>query len=146
MGRLSAVLIDTHVLAWSLVDPGRIPALARGRLEGEAQVYVPPCSLHEIALKVRKGAWEAMAPHVGRLDALCAVQGFQAAPYTFQMALLAGSLDWAHRDPFDRMIAATAIGLGCPVVSKDVSFDDLAGFPGWRGRIWDAPPDDPSRV
>lgn len=136
---MTVVLIDTHVLAWSLIEPDLIEKQARSVLEGGATIYVPPCALHEIALKVRKGAWDQMAPHAGRLDALCAVQGFQPAPYTFRMAMLAGSLDWAHRDPFDRMIAATAIEMTAPLVSKDTAFNGLEGFDRWLGRIWDAP-------
>lgn len=132
---MTAILIDTHILAWSLVDPDVIPQKARALLESGAMVYVPPCSLHEIALKVRKGAWDAMAPHAGRLDALCAVQGFHPAPYTFRMGILAGSLDWEHRDPFDRMIAATAIEMGIPLISIDPAFDDLKGTDRWMGRI-----------
>lgn len=132
---MTAILIDTHILAWSLVDPDVIPPKARAILESGAMVYVPPCSLHEIALKVRKGAWDAMAPHAGRLDALCAVQGFHPAPYTFRMGILAGSLDWEHRDPFDRMIAATAIEMGIPLISIDPAFDDLKGTDRWMGRI-----------
>jgi len=31
------------------------------------------------------------------------------APYTAEMAMLSGGVEWSHRDPFDRMIAATAI-------------------------------------
>ena len=34
------------------------------------------------------------------------------------------------------MIAATAIELACPLISKDHAFDQLAGFPGWIGRVW----------
>lgn len=132
---MTAILIDTHILAWSLVDPDVIPPKARALLESGAMVYVSPCSLHEIALKVRKGAWDAMAPHAGRLDALCAVQGFHPAPYTFRMGILAGSLDWEHRDPFDRMIAATAIEMGIPLISIDPAFDDLKGTDRWMGRI-----------
>lgn len=54
------------------------------------------------------------------------------------MPMPAGGMDWSHRDPFDRMIAATAIELACPVVSKDSAFDGLRGRFGWRGRIWEA--------
>lgn len=136
MGGVTAILIDTHVLAGSLVDPDLIASPARTLMECGAMVYVPPCSLHEITLKVRKEAWDVMVPHAGRLDALCAVQGFQPAPYTFRMAILAGSLDWEHRDPFDRMIAATAIEMAVPLVSKDAAFDSLEGTDRWMGRVW----------
>lgn len=130
------VLIDTHVLAWSLVEPDAIPDRPRSVIESGAAIYVPPCALHEITLKVRKGRWDAMADHAARLDALCRDQGFQMAPYTWSMAILAGSLDWDHVDPFDRMIGATAIEMGVPLVSADGAFDTLGSCERWSGRIW----------
>ena len=134
------VLIDTHVLAWSLVKPSLLGAGAHAALTGGASVHVPPCAFHEITLKVRKGRWDAMAPHADRLDALAASQGFRVASYTARMAMRAGSLDWDHADPFDRMIAATALEMGVPLVSIDTAFDDLDALPDWQGRAWDAVP------
>lgn len=77
-----------------------------------------------------------MAPFIDSLDALCMSQGFHVAAYRAKIAMLSGSMDWAHRDPFDRMIAATAFEMACPMISKGAAFDDLKAFPEWRGRIW----------
>lgn len=136
MGRMSAVLIDTHVLACSLIDPGRLAPAALAALEAASTILVPPCALHEITLKVRNGKWDSMRPHADQLDSLCLAQGFDFSPYTARMAMTSGSLDWVHRDPFDRMIAATALDLSCPLISKDPAFDALHALPGWKGRIW----------
>lgn len=144
MGGLSHVLIDTHVLAWSLIAPNYLPFEARSLLESGATVHVPPCSLHEITLKVRKGRWDAMAPYVDRLDTLCLTQGFQIAPYTARMAMLSGSMDWQHADPFDRMIAATAIEMACPLISTDIAFDGLTSRTDWKGRVWGSGASEPS--
>lgn len=133
---MSDVLIDTHVLAWSLVAPDYLTNEARNLLQSGVTILVPPCSLHEIALKVRSRKWDEMVPYVPRLDSLCSAQGFEIANYTGRMAILSGSMAWEHRDPFDRMIAATAIEMNCPLISKDAAFDGLDGFPGWCGRIW----------
>lgn len=136
MGRLSRVLIDTHVLVWSLIDPSILSGAALCALRDSSAVLVPPCALHEITLMVRNGKWDDMAEHADRLDSLCLSQGFDFAPYTARMAIAAGSLDWPHRDPFDRMIGATAIELACLLISKDTAFDGLHGVPDWCGRIW----------
>ena len=133
---MSHALVDTHVLAWSLVAPSLLSQGARSLLESGTVIHVPPCALHEIALKVRKGKWDGMAPYAGSLDSLCSTQGFRIAPYTARMAILSGSMEWDHPDPFDRMIAATAIEMACPLISKDMAFDALAGFAGWKGRVW----------
>lgn len=133
---MTRVLIDTHILAWSLIDPARLSSAALAALKSASEILVPPSALHEISLKVRNGKWNDMIAHAERLDSLCTDQGFLFAPYTARMAMAAGALDWAHRDPFDRMIAATALELTCPLISKDAAFDGLTGVPGWQGRIW----------
>ena len=134
---MTKILIDTHVLAWSMIAPSSLPSEALAAIKSASLVLVPPCALHEITLKVRNGKWDAMAPHADRLDSLCLAQGFEFASYSARMAMAAGLLEWAHRDPFDRMIAATAIELSCPLISKDPAFDGLADFTGWCDRIWD---------
>ena len=91
---------------------------------------------------MRKEKWDEMAPYASSLDSMCAAQGFRIAPYTGQMAMLAGSTDWDHIDPFDRMIAATAIEMMCPLISADQEFDGLEGFSGWKVRIWNPVPGD----
>ena len=131
------LLLDTHVWVWSLLAPDLIPAPLRGRIAAASAVLVPPCALYEIAQKHRLGKWPEVGALIPRLPALLRAQGAQAAPFTPDMALMAGGMDWPHRDPFDRMIAATALELACPVVSKDTAFDSLAGRPGWKGRVWD---------
>ncbi|HEV2620181.1 MAG TPA: PIN domain-containing protein [Acidobacteriaceae bacterium] len=47
------------------------------------------------------------------------------------MALRAGRLMGNHRDPFDRIIAAQALALDIPVISKDPQLDQF----GIR-RVW----------
>lgn len=41
-------------------------------------------------------------------------------------------MDWDHRNPFDRIIAATGAALGVPLVSADTVFDPLPAV----ARIW----------
>jgi PIN domain nuclease of toxin-antitoxin system len=50
--------------------------------------------------------------------------------------LRAALIDWPHRDPFDRLIAATAIEIGVPLASAEALFDEVGPSPDWRGRIW----------
>ena len=134
---MSAVLLDTHAWVWSLFASENLSEAARHAITEAQTVLVAPCSFHEIAQKHRLGKWPEVDGIVQRLPQLLRAQGGEVAPYTATMAMLSGGMDWPHRDPFDRMIAATAIELACPVVSKDSAFDTLQGRFGWRGRIWD---------
>jgi PIN domain nuclease of toxin-antitoxin system len=133
---MTTVLLDTHTWVWSLFAPSALSQTAKASIETAQTVTLAPCSFHEITAKHRSGKWPEVGPIIARLPQLLAAQGGVVAPYTAGMAMHSGGMDWAHKDPFDRMIAATAIELSCPLVSKDAAFDSLAGQAGWMGRIW----------
>jgi PIN domain nuclease of toxin-antitoxin system len=77
-----------------------------------------------------------MEPHAERLTALLLSQDITTLAISAEIADLAGALEWHHRDPFDRLIAATSISLKIPLLSADEAFDDLSGRRDWPGRIW----------
>jgi PIN domain nuclease of toxin-antitoxin system len=125
------VLLDTHVWAWSLLGVG-LTAGARLAMEMAAITMVSPVSMFEICQKVRLGKWPDMEPKVPTLQDALAAQGGRWADVTPDLARLAGSLDWPHRDPFDRLLAATALINGWVLLSADPVFDSLTGL----RRVW----------
>lgn len=54
--------------------------------------------------------------------------GVVRLPIAEEHALLAGQLEWEHRDPFDRMFAAQAMLESLTLVTNDVALTDLAGI------------------
>jgi PIN domain nuclease of toxin-antitoxin system len=128
------ILLDTHVWVWSLWDDERLTPAAREALSRAEAVRVSPISFYEIGQKVRIGKWPEMAPHLHGLPARLREQGGQAADLTMDVALLASQFDWPHRDPFDRIIAATAVQSGATLLSADRAFDTLEN--GGLQRIW----------
>jgi PIN domain nuclease of toxin-antitoxin system len=113
-----------------------LSARAVETIEQAEDVFVSPISLFEIGQKVRIGKWPEMVPFVGRLPDLLQEQGGRIAALTPQICLNASMLDWQHRDPFDRIVAATAIENRVAILSADAVFDGLAGSDGWIARIW----------
>ena len=89
-------------------------------------------SFYEIGQKVRIGKWPEMEPHVEDLINVSRERNYMTLPLTPAVALSASLLDWPHRDPFDRIIAATAMAERLPIVSPDNVFDTLG-----LERIWD---------
>lgn len=65
-----------------------------------------------------------MAGYARRLKRL----GAEPLPITDDHALLAGRVDWDHRDPFDRMLAAQAMTESLTLVTKDAAFTSLPGI------------------
>ena len=134
MGRWGRVkvLLDTHVLLWAMVSPRLLSPKVAEMMDGEANaIYVSAASAWEIATKVRLGKLPG-ADFVERNF----VENVRRAGYSLiaidaEIALRAGRLAGAHRDPFDRMLAAHALAEDIPVLSADGKLDEF----GVR-RIW----------
>lgn len=138
MGRrgLSHLLLDTHAWAWTLGADGRLSAKAIAAIEAAETVSISAISLYEIGQKVRLGKWPEMKPHLASLIEVAEEQGARLLPVTPATSLVAASMEWAHRDPFDRIIGATALVGGFSLVSADAVFDDFDIEHDWPGRIW----------
>jgi PIN domain nuclease of toxin-antitoxin system len=123
-------LLDTHVWAWSLTNDRRITDRALGELAKAQTILVSAISFFEIAQKVRLGKWPEMAPYVDRLSDLLERQRGIATALEAADSLLAGTMEWPHRDPFDRLLAASALRRGIAIVSADPAFDAVVA------RLW----------
>ena len=113
-------LLDTHTFLWCLLDPSKIPSRVRGLITNRNhQVLVSSVSAWEIATKFRLGrlplAKEVATDIAGWVSRL----GFAELPVTIMHAQLAGSFPQAHRDPFDRMLAAQSVVEHLPIVGCD---------------------------
>ncbi|WP_294537690.1 type II toxin-antitoxin system VapC family toxin [uncultured Rhodoblastus sp.] len=122
---MTAVLLDTHAWAWSLAGDDRLSKPAFTAITTADTVLVSPITFFEIAQKVRLGKWPEMEPHIGQLTALLGEQGGSVANLDPAICLAAGMMTWTQRDPFDRLLAATAAYYNLPLVSADTVFDGI---------------------
>jgi PIN domain nuclease of toxin-antitoxin system len=133
---VTAYLLDTHVWAWAIKFDKLLPQRMANMLIRADAIHISSVSFYEITQKVRIGKWPEMEPIADGLSDVLSDQGGQLASMTGEIGQLAGLLDWGHRDPFDRMIAATSIVLHLPLVSADPIFDQLSSRSDWPGRVW----------
>ena len=126
------LLLDTGPFAMILVDSPRLGGATRRRILAAQKVYVSAITFYEIGQKVRFGKWDEMAPHAPGLPEAAAESDIEVLPLGAEVALAAALLDWPHRDPFDRILAALARGLDMPLVSPDRAFDEIG-----VERVWD---------
>ena len=130
---MTSLLLDTHALLWVLLDPERIPAETLATVRApETTVYVSAASAWEIATKHRLGKLAGAAAVVSGYREHLARLRAQELPITGHHALTAGTLQWSHRDPFDRVIVAQAVLESLPVVTSDAA---LVEFPAIR-TVW----------
>ena len=128
------MLLDTHALVWAMLTPDHLSARAREALAGSTERIVSAASLYEITYKARLGKWPEVEGLLRvDLDARLRADDLEVAPATGTIMERAGRFDWTHRDPFDRIIVATAQVRGLKLVSKD---DTLDGVPDGIERIW----------
>jgi PIN domain nuclease of toxin-antitoxin system len=98
----------------------------------DTDLFLSPVVAWELSIKARSGKLPQALPLLADFGQVrLNLQGV-ALPIADEHALLAGSLDWPHKDPFDRMLAAQAILLGAPLLSADETFDSLPSV----SRIW----------
>jgi PIN domain nuclease of toxin-antitoxin system len=115
-----SLLLDTHVFFWWMVQDPRLAVFHRTLLEDDANdIYVSAVTGWEIAIKVKLGKWPEAQPLLPDLKTKIFAAGFDIAPVTLAQAEHAGSLSLAHRDPFDRMLAAQAIDLNLSLATSD---------------------------
>ncbi|MDN5794833.1 MAG: type II toxin-antitoxin system VapC family toxin [Intrasporangium sp.] len=122
-------LLDIHVLLWLLGDPARVPVETRDQLaDRRTEILVSAASALEVATKVRIGRLHSGAHLVDtwadRLRDIAATD----LPITSHHALLAGSLVWGHRDPFDRLLVAQALVENLALVTTDTAMKDVVGL------------------
>lgn len=129
------ILLDTHALVWALMAPELLSAAAREAIERAAILGVSSASLYEIRYKHALGKWPEVASICGDgLDRRLAKVDVETVPADGAIMDLAGGMDWAHRDPFDRIIVATCAIRKLSLVSKD---ETLSAAPtGLLTRIW----------
>lgn len=116
-------LLDTHALIWWLEGDPRFSQRLRDRLSSpDEDVFVSAATAWEIATKARLG--KLASPQALLADFAEAVEtlGFLPLPIDLRHGQDAGQLPGAHRDPFDRILAAQARVEGLMLVSADPAF------------------------
>jgi PIN domain nuclease of toxin-antitoxin system len=106
------IVLDTHVLVWTMEDDDRLGQTARRLIEDETpsgRILVPAISLWEIAMLVTKerlALGQDVRTWIGNVIALDGLEIAELLPHiSLDAVSLPGSF---HPDPADRMIVATA--------------------------------------
>jgi PIN domain nuclease of toxin-antitoxin system len=118
------LLLDTHAFLWFLLDDPRLSALALGLITDPANPkLISPASYWEIAIKIRLGKYALPIAFEPFMTDQIARNHFTIVPVAVAHAAVLTTLPLHHRDPFDRLIAATALVEGLTLVSADPAFD-----------------------
>lgn len=120
------ILLDTAI--WFLyVRNQPLPATILSSVDDpENQICLNAISVMEIVQKWRIGKLDCPHPEIW-LDQ--AIAGFEILPITEPIARKAALWKWEHKDPADRLIAASACMHNVALWHCDTALKDLDGFP-----------------
>ena len=126
---MTLLLLDTHAYVWALTDPDRLSGRARTAIEARSNtVLVSAATTWEMAIKHRAGKWPEAEIPLDQHHDLTSRLGGQSLVISAADAIRAGSLDWEHADPFDRMLAAQSLLHQAALVTRDAAFGHLRGL------------------
>lgn len=119
-------LLDTHALLWWLFDDPKLTPTARDLIGDPVnEILVSAASAWEIATKYRLGKLPAAQPLLQDLGGWLQKARFLELPIRLAHGERAGSWPQAHRDPFDRMLAAQSALENLPLLTRD---EELRSF------------------
>lgn len=127
------IVLDSHIWFWWInLEHQRLPSALLAEIESAPRVGVSPVSCFELALASRRGRLTLPLPVREWLALAPTGSGVELLPFTPAIAARAVELAEIHRDPFDRIIIATALEMDGRLASVDGHFAD---YPELAGRL-----------
>lgn len=113
------ILLDTHLLLWSMASSRRLSQAARAMiLDAANEVFYSAASVWEVAIKSALRRKDFRASPTALVRAL-EQSGFVELPVTAKHALRVAGLPAIHRDPFDRLLVAQSLAGPMTLLTND---------------------------
>jgi PIN domain nuclease of toxin-antitoxin system len=124
------LLLDTHAWVWWILGSEKLGTQATAALEASrGACWLSPISVWEIGVLVEKGRLVPERPYRVWVEAGVRSSGVKTAPLSHEIAMRSHEISLPHRDPADRLIAATALEAGLTLVTADERLRCVEGLP-----------------
>ena len=115
-----ALLLDTHIWLWGLLDPERLSREVHQALTSEGvDIRLSSVSIWEALLLAERGRVTLDPDPPTWLQEAASIMPIRETPVTFEVALASRTITLPHQDPVDRFIAASARVFGLTLVTAD---------------------------
>jgi PIN domain nuclease of toxin-antitoxin system len=121
MGVLGLILLDSHVLAWTVADSKRLSRAAVSEIRRARRgggLAISAITLWELSWLLYRGKLQSYGSTESTLRSM--TEGVTVLPITPEIAVLATQFPETYpSDPSDRLIGATARSQGLTLVTRD---------------------------
>jgi PIN domain nuclease of toxin-antitoxin system len=126
------LLLDTHVFLWQILGDRRLGEKQRLIIANPANtIHLSAVSIFEMSIKAGIGKLGLPQRYKNDLTLIFQDFNFQSLSITIHHANSAGRLIGAHRDPFDRLLAAQSIVENIPIMTVDSKLRELGAEVVW---------------
>jgi len=114
------LLLDTHTALWWINESEKLSPKAESMLLYNANtLYISNASVWEVAIKTSLGKLYEFDGGVKAFLAKVAALPIVHSPIMMQHFEIVETLPFIHRDPFDRLLVATAMAEGMTILTAD---------------------------
>ncbi len=113
------LLLDTHALVWFLNGDKKLSDKVKTAINDPNNTkFVSIASIWEIAIKISLDKFRFPKGFKNFLE-MIEENGFEIRPISFEHTLIVSSLEFIHRDPFDRLLIAQSKSDNLTIATKD---------------------------
>ena len=116
------LLIDTQIFIWFVENDNQLPVSISKELESSKNsIIISIASLWEMAIKISLGKLQLNCSIEKMIDLLYK-NGFEILPILPEHIIKLSTLEYYHRDPFDRIIISQGLFENLTIITKDENF------------------------
>lgn len=125
------ILLDTHTFIWFAEDDKRLNEAIKKLIEKPTnEIFLSIASIWEMAIKMQLKKLN-LGKFIEDIIDFVTINGFEFLPILPNHIVKLTTLDFYHRDPFDRIIIAQGLYDHLQIINSDVIFDKYG-----VDRIW----------
>jgi len=113
------ILIDTHVWIWFNSERGKLSSAAAERLQNADRIAISSISIYEVMLAIEKGRLSSPFEPETLVRRWMKSSDIARIAVSEEIVIQSRTLKFLHGDPFDRLIAATAVHENVPLMTAD---------------------------
>lgn len=131
------MLLDTCTLLWLASTPAELPGYVRRVIADNAgNLFISAITAFEIGIKHQRGALRLPLAPADWIAQVLDNHNVQSIAVDWQVAERSTALPLLHKDPADRIIIATSLATGAPIITPDTAIKQYPGVSVvWAGRI-----------